>query len=174
MSEVDRMLASAAGYLALGMHEDAWDELESLPPELRADEGVLELRIQIYQGLGKWESARFLAESLAKRFPENQHWWILWAYSLRREKSVEAAREVMLEAAAIHPEAALIHYNLACYACVLGHLEEARSLLAAAFAMDVMLKIAALDDKDLGPIFGENFSEAPPTVVPPHTPESGQ
>jgi uncharacterized protein HemY len=59
------------------MHQDAWNELESLPPELRADDGVLELRIQIYQALGKWESARVLAESLAKRSPENSYWWIL-------------------------------------------------------------------------------------------------
>lgn len=170
MNDLRRNLEAALGYLALGMHQDAWDELESLPPELRADDHVLDLRISIYQGLGKWEPARVLAESLAKRFPENPHWWIQWAFSLRREKSVEAARAVLLEAAAVHPDEALIPYNLACYACVLGQIEAAHKLLTVAFSMDVMLKRVALDDPDLDLIFGENSSEHTPTFVPPHLP----
>ena len=171
MNDLQQNLEASLGYLTLGMHQDAWNELESLPPELRADDGVLELRIQIYQGLGKWESARVLAESLAKRSPENSYWWILWAFSLRREKSVEAARAVLLDAASIHPYEALIPYNLACYACVLGQIEAAGKLLQVAFAMDVMLKRVALDDLDLDPIFGENSSEASPLFVPPYLPE---
>ena len=171
MNDLQRHLEAALGYLALGMHQDAWDELESLPPAIRADDTVLELRIQIYQGLGKWKSARILAESLAKRSPENPNWWILWAFSLRREESVEAARAVLLEAAAVHPDVALIPYNLACYACVLGQLESARKLLDVAFSMDGVLKRVALDDPDLDPIFGENSSAPAPTFVPPHLPE---
>lgn len=171
MNNLQRNLDAALGYLALGMYQDAWDELESLPPELRANDHVLDLRISIYQGLEKWEPARVLAESLAKRSPEKPHWWILWAFSLRREKSVEAARAVLLEAASIHPYEALIPYNLACYACVLGQIEAAGKLLQVAFAMDVMLKRVALDDLDLDPIFGENSSEASPLFVPPYLPE---
>lgn len=172
MNDLQRNLDAVHGYLALGMHQDAWDELESLPPELRADDHVLDLRISIYQDLGKWESARVLAESLAKRSPENPHWWIQWAFSLRREKSVEAARAVLLEAASVHPDEALIPYNLACYACVLGQIEAARKLLTVAFSMDVMLKRVALDDPDLDPFFGKNSSEADPVFAPPHLPES--
>ena len=170
MNVLARNLEAALGYLDLGMHQDAWDELENLPPELRADDRVLELRIKIYQRLEKWNSARVLAESLAKRSPENPHRWILWAFFLRREKSVEAARAVLMEAAAVHPDAALIPYNLACYACVLGQIEAARKLLTVAFSMDVMFKRIALDDPDLDPIFGENSSEATPAFVPPHLP----
>jgi tetratricopeptide (TPR) repeat protein len=172
MNDLQRNLDAAHGYLALGMHQDAWEELESLPPELRAHDHVLELRISIYHGLGKWESARVLAESLAKRSPENPNWWILWAFSLRREKSVDAARAVLLEAAAVHPDVALIPYNLACYACVLGQIEAARKLLTVAFSMDEMLKRVALDDPDLDPIFGEISSGDAPVFVPPNLPES--
>ncbi len=45
MNERQRYLEAALGYLGLGMHLDAWGELESLPPELRADDVVLEFRI---------------------------------------------------------------------------------------------------------------------------------
>ncbi len=85
MNDLERNLEASLGYLTLGMHQDAWNELENLPPELRADDGVLELRIQIYQALGKWESARVLAESLAKRSPENSYWWILCLLSAAGE-----------------------------------------------------------------------------------------
>jgi predicted Zn-dependent protease len=167
MNEASRHLEAAHGYLILGMHQDAWDELENLSPELRADDAVLELRIQIYHGLGKWESARVLAESLAKRCPENPQWWILWAFSVRFEQSVEAARAVMLKAASVHPDVALIPYNLACYACVLGQMESTRMLLAKAFAMDGTLKRLALDDPDLEPMFGADSSGTSPTFDPP-------
>ena len=134
---------------------------------------VLELRISIYHGLGKWESARILAESLAKRSPENVGWWILWAYALRREKSVEAARVVLTEAAVVHSSEALIPYNLACYSCVLGNLESARMLLAKAFAMEPSLRNTAHDDPCLDPIFGGDSLQPGLEFVPPHLPESG-
>ena len=77
----------------------------------------------------------------------------------------------MRETSEIHPDVALIAYNLACYSCVLGDLVEARTLLNIAFSMDVMLKQVALDDSDLAPFFGENSSEATPLFVPRHLPE---
>jgi predicted Zn-dependent protease len=172
MNDPSRNLKAAMGYLDLGMAQDAWNELEKLPPFLKDRDAVLDLRIEIFQRLEKWESARVLAESLAKRFPENPSWWLHWAYSLRREKSVEAAQAVLMEAASVHPDMPLIPYNLACYSCVLGNLEAGRILLARAFSMSPHLKKKALDDPDLDPIFGANSSEAPPPFVPPHLPES--
>ncbi len=108
MSELERLLSPVSGYLTLGMCEEAWEELESLPAVLRVHDAVLSLRVEILQRLGKWESARMLAESLAKRCPENPEWWLQWAYSLRREQTVEVAQTVLREAAALHPDEALI------------------------------------------------------------------
>ena len=34
MTPIEQHLQAALGYLQLGMYQDAWDELESLPPEL--------------------------------------------------------------------------------------------------------------------------------------------
>jgi len=136
------------------MHTEAWDELEALPPAQRADDRVLELRIQIYLALEKWAPARVLAESLARQAPENPGWWLLWAYALRRETSIEAGREVLRKAVVRHPDAALIAYNLACYACALGEIEEAKTLLLRAFNLKQDLKRMALDDPDLDAIFG--------------------
>jgi tetratricopeptide (TPR) repeat protein len=174
MNDLQRLLMPVLGYIDLGMFEDAWEELETLPPELRANGAVLDLRITIYHRLGKWESARMLAESLAKKFPENPHWWIQWAYSARREKSVYAARSVLMEAATRHPDVALIPYSLACYSCEEGSIETAKNLLTTAFAMDPKLRKIALDDPDLEPIYGKNSPGTAPTFDPPHPPPSGQ
>ena len=159
MKELGQCLHAASGYLTLGMYQDAWDELEKLPPPHREHDVVLKLRIQIHQGLGKWEFARVLAESLARHSPDNPDWWILWAYSLRREQSIEAAQAVLREAAEIHPGVALIAYNLACYACVLGELAEARTLLKLAFEMDGTFKRGARRDPDLQRIFRDGDSD---------------
>lgn len=93
-----------------------------------------------------------------KTRPKNPNWWIAWAYSLRREKSIGEAREVLQEAVLHHPRVGLIQYNLACYACVLGEVKEAHRLLTIAFALDDTLKKIALDDPDLDNIFGEMTS----------------
>jgi Flp pilus assembly protein TadD len=154
MSDPTKHLKAAMGYLDLGMAQEAWDELEKLPPLLKDRDSVNDLKIEIYQRLGKWESAGILAESLAKRSPENPNWWIQWAFSVRREKSVEAAQAVMREAAQVHPDMPLIPYSLACYSCVLGDLETARTLLEKAFSMSAHLRRRAINDPDLRPIFG--------------------
>lgn len=152
MTEFKRSLEAVEGYLTLGLYQDAWDELDSLPPEIRTEHAVVELRCEIYQRLGKWNAARVLAESMAHRFPENPSWWLTWAYALRREETVEAARGVLWEAVQRHPGVGLISYNLACYSSVLGELDEARRLLTRAFAIDPDLKKIATGDEDLQPL----------------------
>lgn len=42
-----------------------------------------------------------------------------------------------------------IHYNLACYECQLGNLDEAKGRLKQAFELEPELKVQALDDEDL-------------------------
>ncbi len=75
MMDFEQTLRSAGGYVGLGMFRDAWNESETHAPTLRAQDAVFELRIAIFKGLEKWESARVLAESLARRSPENHRWW---------------------------------------------------------------------------------------------------
>ena len=153
--KLKRCLDAVHGFITLGMYQDAWDELENLPPEFRADDVVLALRIEIFHGLQKWESSRVLAESLAKRSPENPGWWLSWSFAVRREESVEAARAVLKKAAEIHPNVALIAYNLTCYTCLMGELAEARELLKRAVGIDGQFRKLALDDPDLEPLWAE-------------------
>lgn len=53
------------------------------------------------------------------------------------------------------PRNAILRYNLACYACQLGRLEEAKIWLREAFGLDEKqeLKLLALEDPDLKPLW---------------------
>ena len=47
---------------------------------------------------------------------------------------------------------AVLHYNLACYACLMGDMEQAKNRLSTACKMDADFKTSALDDPDLSAI----------------------
>ena len=48
---------------------------------------------------------------------------------------------------------AIFHYNLACYMCQLGELEKAKVRLHRPFKLDPGLRVMALDDGDLKPLW---------------------
>ena len=68
-------------------------------------------------------------------------------------KRTAEAEALLLPALEHFPTESTIPYNLACYACVLGRVEEARRLLERAIEVSGdggdKVKLAALDDPDL-------------------------
>ena len=97
--------------------------------------------------------AAAVASHLVKDDPETAGWWITLAYALRRTESVEKADAILLRARVIHPKIALIAFNLACYASVMGRMEEAKKRLRHAIELDKDIRGLALDDEDLKPLW---------------------
>jgi tetratricopeptide (TPR) repeat protein len=147
--ENKRHLNAAQGYVELGMHLDANEELEKLDPDVRTVPEVLAVRLQIYAGLEKWELMRIVADKLASFDPNCVEWAFSLAYATRRAQSIESARTILLEAVERHPNAAALQYELACQECLLGELETAKARLHHAFKLDARLRLSALDDVDL-------------------------
>jgi len=52
-----RNITAASGYLDLGMGQEAWDELDSMPPEDRARSEVVVMRLVILQSMERWDKA---------------------------------------------------------------------------------------------------------------------
>jgi len=144
---------AAAGYVELGMYADANSELEKIDPFCRAAPEVLAVRVAIYHGLKRWELMREVAKRLAEFQPNDVQWTVSFAYATRRAESVEAAREILLNAEPKFPKEAVISYNLACYECQLGNLETANNYLKHAFLIDSSWRISALEDGDLQPLW---------------------
>ena len=83
--------------------------------------------------------------------------WIHWSYVLHELKRTAEARDNLLRVVEKFPISATMRYNLACYECQLGRLERAKEWLEKAFALGDAkgMKLAALDDPDLQPLWKE-------------------
>ena len=140
---------AAAGYVELGMFLEANTELDKIDPFNRAAPEVLALRIEIYRGLANWELMQEIAKRLADFQPDDVQWTISLAYATRRADSIHAAKEFLLNAEPKFPKEAAIKYNLACYFCQAGDIQNAKNYLKRAFEIDLNLRTAALEDEDL-------------------------
>jgi hypothetical protein len=150
MISTRRRLEFASGYLALGMLTEASDELEAIEGGDRLLPEVLAVRSDLHMEARQWDLLLVVARELARLRPNPDKGWIGWAFALRELKRIGEARAVLLEAEPIHgKKCALMHYNLACYCCLLGDQAEAKKRLRIACRMDQHWKEAALDDQDL-------------------------
>ena len=148
-------LTAAQGYVELGMFLDANAELEEIGPEVRHVPEVLEIRVQIYQSLKQWELMQVVAKQLAIYDPDQPQWTVSWAFATRRSESLEAAKMILLEAWGVHKKEPMIHFNSACYECQLGNLERAKEFLGHAFKLNPGMRMMALDDEDLRPMWDQ-------------------
>ena len=144
---------AATGYVELGMFLEADTELDKIDPFNRAAPDVLATRLAIYRGLKKWELMREIAKRLAEFQPDDIQWTISLAYATRRADSIQAAKEILLNAESRFPREAIIKYNLACYCCQLGEIENAKNYLKKVFEIDSTWRLQALDDEDLRPLW---------------------
>jgi len=150
-------LQAAQGWLELGSHIEANEELEKITPQLRAHPDVLKLRWAIYAAAGKWEAAVDIAAAVIQLDPEDPLGWVHRSYALHELKRTAEARDNLLRVVDRFPISATIRYNLACYECQLGRLEQAKGWLEKAFQLDHAkeLKLMGLDNADLEPLWKE-------------------
>ena len=127
--------------------------LEEIAPEDKTRNEVLGARVNLYMAAKKWDMVAAVTSHLVKVDPQNPGWWISLAYALRCTESIEKAEAILLRAQPIHPEVAMIAFSLACYASVMGRMEEAKERLRHAINLDKDIRKLALDDEDLKPLW---------------------
>jgi len=149
-------LRAAQGWLELGNVAEAMFEIEGLSPDLQSDPEVLKLRLECHAHRKQWAEALELAAALIQNHPEDPLGWFHRSYCLHELKRTEEARDNLLRVVDKFP-AATMRYNLACYECQLGRLDQARSWLRKAMDMGDIERIrrTALEDRDLQPLWAE-------------------
>ncbi|MBI5382602.1 MAG: hypothetical protein HZA31_11935 [Opitutae bacterium] len=151
----------ALGYVVLGLFCEATEELESIAPADRATPETLTAWVELHMATKQWDRVLEVAPKLAAAAPTNDRGWIAWAFALREVARIADAREVLLRAETLHGNScALLHYNLACYECLLGRLSEARRRLEVACRMEKSFREDASSDPDLQALQGGSSSSA--------------
>ena len=132
---------------------------ESLPtPVFRVHADVLALRWAVYAKAEKWEGAFEIARTLVELLPDDASWWLKQAESLRKmpREGAKAALESLLPVAHKFPDDVALLYSLACYTCQCGDLKTAWKWLEQAMNQGGdKVKLAALDDKELEPLWAD-------------------
>ncbi|HZQ20438.1 MAG TPA: hypothetical protein VFA90_17220 [Terriglobales bacterium] len=114
---------AAQGWLELGNHLEANDELEKVTASLRSHPDVLEVRFQVYAKAEKWEACLEIGTALVKLAPKNPSSYLCHAAALHRLKRTHHAHDQLLHAVRMFPKDWRVRYALARYACRLGKLE---------------------------------------------------
>jgi predicted Zn-dependent protease len=152
-SRAQAITLAAIGFCELGMWQAGWDELETLPPENRAQPDVLRIRLGIFIALERWESAALLAEGMIARGEDSPITWLHGALAIRRHRSIEEARTFLLRAEPRLQENAAFYYMLATFECQFGNILGAKVRLSRALQLNPDLRKVAVEDDDLWPIW---------------------
>lgn len=152
-------LSGAIGWIELGNYREARAELAKIDPGLAEHPDVLEIRWLILAAEQDWPTALAVAQTLLKGDPSRPFGWLHQAYALRRvpDGGLQAAWDALRAVVDRFPKEPTIPYNLACYACQMDHLEEARKWLQRACTIGdrAAIKTMALADSDLKPLWTE-------------------
>lgn len=148
---------AAEGWLDLGMADEAERELDQIPPVGAGHPMVLDLRWRICGARGQWEEAEQVAARMVVLAPDSPAGWIHRSFALHELRRTGEARAHLLKAAVLFPAHPILAYNLACYACAMGDLEDARDWLRRAAELKGKDEIRAMaaDDPDLAALRDE-------------------
>jgi tetratricopeptide (TPR) repeat protein len=154
MCTTRRRLSYAAGYIQLGLLNEASHELEGIAFEDRLSAAVLAVRLDLHTTAKHWDIAAGVAMELIGLDPANVRAWLGRASALKELGRLPEAKATLLEAEPLHGgRSARLHYDLARYHCLLGEVALARARLQEACTREAHFKEAALDDPDLGTLW---------------------
>ena len=145
-----RRLQYARGFIELGMLANAGVELAAVAGLEQLTPEAMEVRIDLHMAAKHWELVVSLADEFVDRFPGHEKGWITRAFALRELNRVPEAKATLLKAdPLLGVSCSLLHYNLACYHCLLGETDAARERLLRSITMEKSWRQAALSDPDL-------------------------
>ena len=109
----------------------------------------MKVRVEVCRALESWELMAEVSNHLRKIEPDDVGHPLNMSYATRRFKSEAEAADILSLALRRYYDDALVRYNLACYWCVMGRVEEAREMLETACKKDGSLRELAETDEDL-------------------------
>ena len=149
MTDPNRRIAAAQGYVELGLHAEAREELAALPVAAHGRVDVIEITLLCLMGERRWEEAFALAAKLCQQEPAEPGGFIHAAFCLHEMNRTAEALDFLGRGPASLRTKPEYFYNMGCYHASLGHFEQSLAYLERAFEMDGDLRLHARKDRDL-------------------------
>lgn len=146
---VTKTLQAAAGWLELGLADEALHELQGLPQEVQGLRATLEIKLMAQMDCQQWNPASETARLLCLKAENEPEFFLRAAFCLHETGDTLAACNHLLKGPKALFDMAIFHYNLACYLWTLGEGGRARSHLKQAIDMDAEFLESAREDRDL-------------------------
>jgi tetratricopeptide (TPR) repeat protein len=149
MTEWDRKILAAQGYVELGLFAEARRELAALPDGVAERVDVVEVMLLCLMAEARWGEACELALGLCAAEPEEPGGFIHAAYCLHELGRTAEAVDLLGRGPVALRSKSVFYYNMGCYYARLGDEEKALKLLRQSFEMDGSLRAVARKDRDL-------------------------
>lgn len=149
MTDSERRIIAAQGYVELGLYEEARAELVALPTDMHDRVDVVEITLLCLMGRHQWAEALTLATRLCLDEPAEPGGFIHAAFCLHEMGRTEEAVDMLSRGPVSLRTKPVYYYNMGCYHARLGHFDKAIVYLERAFEMDGDLRQHAKKDKDL-------------------------
>jgi len=147
-------LQAAEGWLELGNHIEAHEELDQITPQLRAHPDILEVRWNICAYGKNWEACVDIVDAIIKLDSNRPDAWIHRSFALHELNRTQEAFDQLLPVVDTFSNLWTIPYNLACYCAQMGRLDESKHWFKKAILVDErVVQRLAIDDPDLKPLF---------------------
>lgn len=147
-------LNAVYGWMELGNSEDALAELERIVPEYQSHPEVLLARFRLFSRARRLDGCMQIGATLIELAPDWSESWLAYCSALHWLTKTSEAYEVIKPQLRKFPQNWMIHYDLACYACQMGNLQESKEWLEKACDLGNRRQIQrmALKDPDLRPM----------------------
>jgi len=151
--ENEKLVEVAMGYFELGMLDEAVTELGPLAGHERLS--VLSLWSAALRLSERWPEMLSLSRKMIELYPAEAEFWVSLADATRNSVSVQAGLELLETARGHFPGNDHILFQIGCYCCQLGRLDEARTAVRAAVSSNRVWAKIAVQDRDLSPLWPE-------------------
>ena len=149
-------LEAAKGWFILGDIAEARHELDQIASKFMHHPDVLEVEFALAAKKRLWTNCMDIAAALLERAPDRPTAWINCAITLHQLKQTQEAWDALYTVRNRFPKVSTIPYNLACYACQLGRINDSRQWLKRALSVGgKKIRSLALEDPDLQPLWDE-------------------
>jgi predicted Zn-dependent protease len=149
MTEVERRIIAAQGYVELGLFEEARREMSPLPEALHDRVDVIEITLLCLMGRHSWTEALALATKLCQQEPAEPGGFIHAAFCLHELGKTAEAVDILSRGPASLRTKPVYYYNMGCYHARLSRFDQSLAYLKRAFEMDGDLRQHAKKDRDL-------------------------